>query len=407
MMTNKKAPEIRFKNHEDNWKKTKFKELYKPNNEKNFDIKYNEEYIISVANMYFKEDQKITNLDYLKSYNIFKIGDIAFEGNKSQNYKYGRFVENTIGAGIVSHVFEVFTPITEQYDLQFWKYYINNERVMQNVLRNSTKLTTMMSSLVKNDLLNQYLNVPNLIEQQKIGSLLSNIDTLITSQELKLKKLQTIKQSLLDKMFASNNERVPKIRFKGFEDSWKVHKILELAKFRRGSFPQPYGEEKWYSGPNAMPFVQVADVNEYLSLKKETKQKISQIAIPFSVFVPDKSIIVTLQGTIGRVALTKYDCYIDRTILYFSDYKKAIDKDMFARLIKIKFQQEALLAPGAVIKTITKQELNNFKLYLPNYDEQQKIGLLLSNLDTLITNQETKLEKLNNIKKSLLDKMFC
>ncbi|MFV8481814.1 restriction endonuclease subunit S [Mycoplasma sp. SK341A] len=200
---------------------------------------------------------------------------------------------------------------------------------------------------------------------------------------------------------------VPAIRFKGFSEEWSKEKIKELTTFRRGSFPQPYGEEKWYSGPGAMPFVQVADVGNALSLNSMTNQLISKIAMPFSVFVPKDSVIVTLQGTIGRVALTNYDCFIDRTILYFNSYRKLLDKTLFAILIKNKFEQEALLAPGAVIKTITKQELNNFELTMPNFNEQQKIGQFFSNLDSLIHSQELKLEKLQTIKQSLLNKMFA
>ncbi|MFV8489524.1 restriction endonuclease subunit S [Mycoplasma sp. 31_09] len=216
--------------------------------------------------------------------------------------------------------------------------------------------------------------IPDFSEQQKIGQFFSSIDYLIQSQKLKLKKLNEVKQSLLSKMFASENQKFPEIRFKGFKEEWIKEKIKELAIFRRGSFPQPYGEEKWYSGPGAMPFVQVADIGNALSLNKKTNQLISKIAMPFSVFVPKNSVIVTLQGTIGRVALTNYDCFIDRTILYFNSYRKLLNKILFAILIKNKFEQEVLLAPGAVIKTITKQKLNNFELFIPNFNEQQKIG---------------------------------
>lgn len=59
--------------------------------------------------------------DYLLTYNVMRIGDIAFEGNRSKSFARGRFVENDIGDGIVSHVFEVLKPICE-YDLQFWKH---------------------------------------------------------------------------------------------------------------------------------------------------------------------------------------------------------------------------------------------------------------------------------------------
>ena len=91
------------------WEQRKFSELYRKISEKN-DLTYGKEDIISVANMYFKEDSYITDNEYLRTYNVFLLGDIAFEGNKSKDFKHGRFVENTIGNGIVSHVFDVFRP---------------------------------------------------------------------------------------------------------------------------------------------------------------------------------------------------------------------------------------------------------------------------------------------------------
>ncbi|MFV8470302.1 hypothetical protein [Mycoplasma sp. VS509_3] len=198
---NSKFPEIRFKGFDEPWKLNKFSDLYNCNNEKNINIRYTEKNIISVANMYFKDEQKISNTEYLKSYNIFHLGDIAYEGNKSANYRYGRFVVNTIGSGIVSHVFEVFKPVMKEYDLYFWKYYINNESIMRNVLRDSTKSTTMMATLVKKDLSNQFIKTTSIAEQQKIGAFFSNLESLISSQELKLEKLNNVKQALLEKMF--------------------------------------------------------------------------------------------------------------------------------------------------------------------------------------------------------------
>ena len=135
------------------WEQRKFCDLYERVSEKN-DLSYGTDKIISVANMYYKPDTIITNLDYLKTYNVMKLGDIAFEGNKSKNYAHGRFVENTIGDGIVSHVFDVFRPKME-YDLNFWKYLINNETVMGRVMIRCTKASTMMTNLVAKDFLNE------------------------------------------------------------------------------------------------------------------------------------------------------------------------------------------------------------------------------------------------------------
>lgn len=157
--------------------------------------------IISVANMYFKTDSAVSDEEYLKTYNIFKLGDIAFEGNKSKRFAHGRFVENTIGDGIVSHVFDVFRPIMEEYDLLFWKYAINNEQLMKNILIRSTKASTMMTNLVSKDFLQEYFLVPEIDEQKKIGRFLFLLDEYFSICQIKLDKIQRIKDTLLSRLF--------------------------------------------------------------------------------------------------------------------------------------------------------------------------------------------------------------
>ena len=192
-------PEVRFKGFTDAWEQRKFSDLYEKISEKN-DLSYSLDKIISVANMYYKSDAKVSNEEYLRTYNIFRYGEIAFEGNKSKEFTYGRFVENTIGDGIISHVFEVFRPITK-YDIYFWKYYINYEPIMGKVLSRCTKKTTMMTNLVAKDFLKETVFVPSLAEQKQIGILLNTLDKFITLHQLKLDPLMSIKKGLLQQLF--------------------------------------------------------------------------------------------------------------------------------------------------------------------------------------------------------------
>ena len=198
----------------------------------------------------------------------------------------------------------------------------------------------------------------------------------------------------------------PKIRFKGFKDDWEQRKLSDCAEFRRGSFPQPYGNKDWYDGKGAMPFVQVADVSSDMKLVNDTKQKISKLAQPMSVFAEKGSVLVTLQGSIGRVAITQYGAFVDRTVLIFDKYKDDIDKKFWAYIIKEKFEYEAKKAPGGTIKTITKEVLANFDLMLPCYAEQSILADYLIKLDHLITLHQRKCDETKQLKKFMLQKMF-
>jgi len=198
----------------------------------------------------------------------------------------------------------------------------------------------------------------------------------------------------------------PKIRFKSFEKRWESYRLSEYSNYRRGSFPQPYGNKEWYGGDNAMPFVQVVDVLENLRLVSDTKQKISTLAQPMSVFVPSDSVIVTLQGSIGRVAITQYDAYVDRTILIFEDYIYQTNKEFWAYTIRNKFEIERQKAPGGTIKTITKEALSDFKVSIPNYSEQSAIGSLFRTLDDLLSSYKDNLANYQSLKTTMLSKMF-
>ena len=194
-----KKPKIRFKGYQEDWEQRKFSELYARSSEKN-DGSIGMDKNITVATMQFRNDVRVSTTEYLKTYYTFKLGDIAFEGHQSKEFRYGRFVENDIGNGIVSHIFAVFRPIQE-YDLYFWKYAINNETLMQRILARSTKASTMMHDLVTNDFLNETFLVPSVTEQKQIGTLLNNLDHLITLHQHKCEELQNIKKFMLKNMF--------------------------------------------------------------------------------------------------------------------------------------------------------------------------------------------------------------
>ena len=179
-----KVPSIRFAGFTDPWEQRKFGELYRPVSEKN-DLSFGRDKAISVANMYFNPAVYVTEDSYLATYNVMRLGDIAFEGNRSKRFAHGRFVENTIGDGIVSHVFKVFRHVGDNYDLSYWKHAINNEKLMKDVLTRSTKASTMMHELVTADFLEELTLVPSLNEQRAIGAAIDSIDNLITLHQRK------------------------------------------------------------------------------------------------------------------------------------------------------------------------------------------------------------------------------
>ncbi|MGH1613760.1 restriction endonuclease subunit S [Helicobacter pylori] len=256
-----------------------------------------------------------------------------------------------------------------------------------------TEHTTILR-LYNDNFRNTLIPLPPLNEQIAIANILSALDNYLHALRALILKKESVKKALSFELLSQRK------RLKGFNQAWQKVR-LGTYKYRRGSFPQPYGNPQWYSD-NGMPFVQVYDVGENFKLTQKTKQKISKIAQPMSVFVPKNSVIITLQGTIGRVALTQYDCYCDRTILIFDNNTlNDVNKYFFVLSLFTKFEEEKRKADGSIIKTITKQTLKDFEILLPPLNEQIAIANVLSALDNEITSLKNKKRQFDNIKKAL------
>ena len=226
-MEKRKIPAVRFKGFEDDWEQRKFSDLYAPLVERNSDLlPYNKTF--SVATMTYKTDGNGAADSSLANYKRLRTGDIAFEGHTSKSFRYGRFVLNDVGDGIMSPRFSALRPLT-QMPTNFWKYYIHYEPIMRKVLVASTKAGTMMNELVIDEFLKSSVLVPSIEEQTRIGGILKNIDNLITLHQRKLEKLQLVKKSMLEKMFPKNGSKIPEIRFEGFADDWEQRKLGKLS----------------------------------------------------------------------------------------------------------------------------------------------------------------------------------
>ncbi|MCO4682073.1 hypothetical protein Si005_00007 [Streptococcus infantarius subsp. infantarius] len=194
-----KNPEIRFPGFTDDWEQRKLSELYNKNTEKNEElISYDK--TISIATMTYKNGGNGASDKSLKAYKVLRVGDLAFEGHTNKKFKYGRFVLNDIGTGIMSPRFSTLRPI-QCMPISFWKYYIHYEPIMQKILVNSTKAGTMMNELVIPEFLKQSILVPSMNEQQKIGEYFSNLDRLITLHQRKCEQLKELKKFMLQNMF--------------------------------------------------------------------------------------------------------------------------------------------------------------------------------------------------------------
>ena len=409
MNTNKKTPKLRFKGFTDDWEQRKFDEIYERSGRKN-DLTYGIDKIISVANMYFKTDAIVGSEKYLKTYNVFKLGDIAFEGHTNKEYSYGRFVENTIGDGIISHIFDVFTPKIN-LDINFWKDLIKYEPIMGPILRRCTKASRMMSNLTSKEFLEEKILCPTLEEQKLIGGFIVRLDKNITLHQRKLEKLKLNKSALLQKLFPQKGCTIPDVRFKGFTDAWEQRKLNDFGIATGGtSIESEFVDGGTYKVINIGSYSEESVYNDQgLRVNKTDKTK-SRILNKYdlTMILNDK----TASGNIiGRVLLIDQDntyVYNQRTERIEVDTKNFLPMFLY-HMLNAPEQRKYIVkaSQGNTQIYVNWSTISNIDYMIPQLLlEQEKIANLFSLINKDITLHQRKLDCLISIKKGLLQQLF-
>ena len=244
------------------------------------------------------------------------------------------------------------------------------------------------------------LMLPSKTEQQQIGMTLRSLDDLITLHQRKYDKLVIFKKSMLEKMFPKDGESVPEIRFAGFTDPWEQRKLGELTESYSGGTPAA-GESEFYGG--SIPFIRSAEIaaesTELFLTEKGYESSSARMVKPGDV-------LYALYGaTSGEVAVSRQKGAINQAILAILPRDDCDARYITAWLRKQKGYIVTTYLQGGQ-GNLSGVIVKNLEVSIPSLPEQQKIGFMLSHLDSLITLHQRKLELLQDIKKSLLDKMF-
>lgn len=197
---------------------------------------------------------------------------------------------------------------------------------------------------------------------------------------------------------------IPAIRFKGFSDTWEQRKVSELSeKTFGGGTPKTSNDSFWKGN---IPWIQSSDLVEGSLFDVEPRKYISQEAVDKSAtkLVPEKSVAIVTRVGVGKLAFMPFSYATSQDFLSLSVLKTEPQFTVYA-LYK-KLQSELNDVQGTSIKGVTKDELLAKEVMIPCYKEQEKIGSYLHSLDHLITLHQRELEKLKNLKKACLEKMF-
>ena len=276
-----------------------------------------------------------------------------------------------------------------------------------NVDWKSKDESTGLPSLSKESINETVLSVPNVVEQNHLGNFFADLDRLITLHQRKYDKLVIFKKSMLEKMFPKDGESVPEIRFAGFTDPWEQRKLEDIAnrvtRKNEGESDLPLTISSQYGLVDQRTFFnnQVAskDMSGYYLLRK-------------GEFAYNKSTSGDSPwGAVKRLVRYEKGCV---STLYICFGLDGADPDFLVTYYETDRWYKAvqmIAAEGARNHGLLNIAPNDFfdtaLILPPSREEQELIGLFFARLDRLITLHQRKLELLQNIKKSLLDKMFA
>lgn len=245
-------------------------------------------------------------------------------------------------------------------------------------------------------------------EQSAIGSLFRTLDDLLTSYKDNLANYQSLKATMISKMFPKTGQTVPEIRLDGFEGEWEVQTLKELASFSKGNGYTKNdlvnsGEEIILYGRLYTNYQTViSKVNTFVTTVKAN-----------AVISKGGEVIVPASGEsaedISRASVVDKSGVIlggDLNIIYPDENK--VDSIFLALTISNGSQQKELIkrAQGKSIVHLRNNDLEKVVLHYPSLKEQQAIGSYFSNLDNLIAAHQEKISQLETLKKKLLQDMF-
>lgn len=338
--------------------------------------------------------------------NFLKNGDIVF-ADTAEDETCGKATEinNLEHENVVAGLHTFVARPKNVFEEKYLGYFVNSPAYHNQLIpfMQGTKVT----SISKSNIQKTSVKYPESAEQKKLGALFSQIDSLIASTQKEHDKLVALKKCMLQKMFPKKGSLVPEIRFEGFSGDWVEKKLGECITVSRGGSPRPI-ENYITTDEDGLNWVKIGDVEKNSRYIVQTAEKIkpSGLAYTRQVFVND--LILSNSMSFGRPYIMKIEGCIHDGWLLLRDEKKSFDLEFLVQLLSTDgmLEQYKALAAGGVVNNLNSELVQSTTLMFPSFEEQQKIGSYFQNLDNLISKQSAELEKLKNVKKTLLSKMF-
>lgn len=390
------TPQIRFKGYEDEWVSRPFSEIVT-----RYSLLKYDETIPSVEYEDINSKKGTLNKDIFskpihKSGQYFQIGDILF--GKLRPYLGNNLLANFDGIAVGD--FWIFKNGLANTRFIYPFLYSKDYSYISNISSGS-KMPRSDWGLVSS----WNFNIPSSEEEQTlIGGLFANIDKSIFEAEREITRLEKMKQASLQKMFPRPGETTPEIRFRNFTEDWICEELISFVEIYGGLTYTPSDVQE--SGTLVLRSSNVkrgnivnAD-NIYVNLKCVNVDNVREGDIIMVV----RNGSVSLIGKHGQITSSMPHTVIGA---FMTGFRAKYPSFVNALFDTILFSHEVNKNAGATINQITNGMLKQMKFYIPRDDKEQRaIGEYFRNLDAIISAKRKKLEKLQNLKQSCLDKMF-
>ena len=254
--------------------------------------------------------------------------------------------------------------------------------------------------------------IPSSKEQDAIGEYFKKISNLITLHQRKYDKLVNVKKAMLEKMFPKDGADVPEIRFRGFTEAWEQCKLSEITTMHARIGWQNLRTSEFLDNGEYMLITGTDFIDGSVNFNNCHYVKRERYVQDKNIQIKNGNILITKDGTLGKVAYIQ-GLTIPATLnagVFNVEIKneKEVDNRYLFQYLKAPFLMDYVdkKSTGGTIKHLNQNILVDFPVMLPQKCEQEKIGECFLSIDNLITLHQRKLEKLKNLKKACLEKMF-
>lgn len=334
--------------------------------------------------------------------------------HKNYELQFGDILLTIVGSIGETAIYNLKTKVTFQRSVAFLRpssdlnngflYTLINTNRFQNQLQ-TKQVVSAQPGIYLGDLASIDIIYPkNLSEQEKIYSIFKEIENSITLHQRKLKKLNLAKKALLQKLFPKNGSNIPELRFKGFTDAWEQRKLGDLAEIVRGASPRPISDPKWFDNNSNVGWLRIADVTAQDGRIRYLKQKISELGQEKTRVIKTPHLLLSIAATVGKPVINHVPTGVHDGFLIFLNPKfNILFTFWWLEMFREKWNKYG--QPGSQVN-LNSDLVKNQVINIPNEKEQEKISSFLEALDTIITLHQRKLERLQEVKKGLLQKMF-